>query len=296
MPNVEKVVAIDCGGTNLRVAVVDKELNVLAVERVPSIANNIDLLYKTMKSLIDKVTQEAGLETVSSIGVSMCGVVVHNKIGRVGNLGIDSNFDLEGLLKKDFPNAKVLIANDGNCSALVEAEYGVNKGFKDSAFVTISTGIGLGVVHCGEMIDLPLEAGRMMTEYHNKIYETEGLLSGTGIVKLAALHGLKIQGGADFFAGVKEKKEDYLKVYNVWTKKLGLWFANLQLLFDVSQYALSGGVMKSKDVWVTDVERIANAAIAPWKFNKVVFKEAKYGQDVGIAAAGCLAWHVLNKD
>lgn len=295
MSNVEKVVAIDCGGTNLRVAVVDKDLNVLAVRRVPSIKNDRYLLYKTMVDLIKEVTKEAGLDVIPSIGVSMCGVVVHNKIGRVGNLGIDNDFDLEGLLNRDFPSAKVLIANDGNCSALVEAEYGANKGMTDSAFVTISTGIGLGVIHNGEMIDLPLEAGRMLTEYKGKIYEYEGLLSGNGIVSLCKLNKVEIKDAAEFFNGVREKNPEITKVYNIWIKMLGLWFANIQLNFDVSQYALSGGVMKSKDVWVEDVERIANAALAPWKINRVVFKEAKYGQDVGLAASGCLGWHVLNK-
>lgn len=295
MPKTEKVVAIDCGGTNLRVAVVDKDLNVLAVRRVASIANAPDALYMTMRDLITQVTREADVREIPSIGMSMCGVVVHNKVGRVGNLGIETGYDFEALFNRDYPDAKVLIANDANCSALVEAEYGVNRGYPDSCFVTISTGIGIGVIHNGEMIDLPLEAGRMMVEYHDKIYEAEGLLSGNGLVRLAALNGLMVKDGAEFFAGVKARKPEFMDVYNIWIKRLGIWFGNMQLFFDVPQYALSGGVMKSKEIWVEDVERIANASIAPWKLNKIVFKEAKYGQDVGIAAAGCLAWHVLKK-
>lgn len=295
MSNVEKAIAIDCGGTNLRIAVVDRALNVLAVRRVPSLANNPLKLYEIMKELIHEVCQEANVEKVESIGLSMCGIVVHNKVGRVGNLGIEGGFDFEDLFNKDFPDAKILIANDGNCSALVESEYGINKGLKDSAFVTISTGIGLGVIHNGEMIDLPLEAGRMMQEYQGTLYETEFLLSGNGLVHLAAMNDLNIVDGKDFFDGVRARKNEYLRVYNIWTKSLGLWFANMQLLFDVEQFAVSGGVMKSKDVFLTDVERIANAAIATWRLNKVILKEAEYGQDVGIAAAGALAWHALKK-
>ncbi len=280
MSTVEKAIAIDCGGTNLRVAVVDRELNVLAVRRVPSLANNPSKLYEIMKELISEVCEEAGVTTVETIGMSMCGIVVHNKVGRVGNLGIEGGFDFEALFNRDYPHAKILIANDGNCSALVEAEYGVNKGLKDSAFVTISTGIGVGIIHNGEMIDLPLEGV---------------LLSGNGIVHLAAMNDLTVVDGKDFFDGVRDRKPEYMRVYDIWTRRLGLWFANLQLMFDVEQIALSGGVMKSKDVFVTDIERIANAAIATWRLNKIVLKEAKYGQDVGIAAAGALAWHALNK-
>ena len=295
MPNVQKVVAIDCGGTNLRVAVVDKDLNVLAVGRVSSIKNDPNALYAKMKELITEVTTEVGMKKIPSIGMSMCGLVVHNKVGRVGNLGIENGFDFESLFQKDYPGTKLLFANDGNCSALVEAEYGVNKWLQDSAFVTISTGIGLGIIHSSDMIDLPLEAGRVMIEYQGQIHEAESLLSGNGIVKLAHLNGLEIKDAAEFFSNVKEKKEDYLKIYDIWSKMLGLWFSDIQLMFDAEQYAVSGGVMKSKDIWLKDVERIANAGIAPWKLRKIVLKEAKYGQDVGIAAAGALAWHVLSK-
>ena len=134
-----------------------------------------------------------------------------------------------------------------------------------------------------------------MIEYQGQIHEAESLLSGNGIVKLAHLNGLEIKDAAEFFSNVKEKKEDYLKIYDIWSKMLGLWFSDIQLMFDAEQYAVSGGVMKSKDIWLKDVERIANAGIAPWKLRKIVLKEAKYGQDVGIAAAGALAWHVLSK-
>ncbi len=295
MPNVQKVVAIDCGGTNLRVAVVDKDLNVLAVRRVPSIKNDPNALYAKMKELIKEVTDEIGMKKIPSIGMSMCGLVVHNKVGRVGNLGIEDGFDFESLFEKDYPGTKLLFANDGNCSALVEAEYGVNKWLRDSCFVTISTGIGLGVIHGSDMIDLPLEAGRVMVEYKGNIHEAESLLSGNGIVKLAHLNGLEIKDAAEFFANVKAKKEEYMKIYDIWSKMLGLWFSDIQLMFDAEQYAVSGGVMKSKEIWLKDVERIANAGIAPWKLRKIVLKEAKYGQDVGIAAAGALAWHVLSK-
>ena len=295
MSTVEKAIAIDCGGTNLRVAVVDRQLNVLAIRRVPSLANNPMKLYENMQSLIKEVSEEAGLSKITSIGMSMCGIVVHNKVGRVGNLGIEGGFDFEALFNRDYPDAKVLIANDGNCSALVEAEYGVNKGLKDSAFVTISTGIGLGVIHNGEMIDLPLEAGRTMTEYNGTIYENEFLLSGNGLVHLAAMNDLTVVDAKEFFDGVRARKPDFLRVYDIWTKRLGLWFGNLQLLFDVQQYAISGGVMKSKDVFVTDIERIANASIATWRLNRIILKEAKFGQDVGIAAAGALAWHALDR-
>lgn len=290
----DKIISIDCGGTNLRVASMDKDLNILAVRIVPSIKDNPMALYEKMKELILIVKEEAKMDSIDSIGMSMCGVVQNNLVGRVGNLGITS-FDFESLFKKDFPCAKLYFANDGNCSALVEAEYGSNKGFANSAFVTISTGIGLGVVHNGEMIDLPLEGGRMFVNYKGKDYESEYLLSGNGIVNLAKLNGITINSAYEFFQGIRENDEKTVALYHVWVDMLATWFSNLQLLFNVDSYAISGGVMKSKDVFFADLEKLANEKIAAWNFKPIVLKYASFTQDVGLAGGAALAWHALKK-
>ncbi len=290
----DKVISIDCGGTNLRVAVLDKNLNIIAVRRVPSVKNDPIGLYEKMKELIMIVKEEANMTEIPAIGMSMCGIVQNNKLGRIGNLGIES-FDIEALFKRDFPTAKLLFANDANCSALVEAEYGANQGVKNSAFVTISTGIGLGIIHNGEMIDLPLEGGRMMIEYKGNIYETEYLLSGKGVVNLARLNDIDLKSAHAFFDGLRAKDPTMLRLYDIWIRLLGLWLANLQLLFNVDSYAISGGVLNSGDLFVEDLQKIANAFIANWHINPIVLNDCKFLQDVGLAAGGALAWHALKK-
>ncbi len=290
----DRIISIDCGGTNLRVAVMDRELNILAVRIVPSIKNDPKKLYDTMKALIHEVMEENGLEKAESIGMSMCGVVENNKVGRVGNLGIDF-FDFESLFQRDFPGAKLYFANDANCSALVEAEYGANKGARNSVFVTISTGIGIGVIHNGEMIDLPLEGGRLLTEYQGTKYETEYLLSGNGIVHLAELNNIHVDSAYDFFTRLRTGEEAMKKLYEIWIDKLALWFANLQLLFNAESYAVSGGVMKSKDLFFEDLAKRANAYIANWNFKPIVLNYAAFTQDVGLAGGAALAWHALKK-
>jgi predicted NBD/HSP70 family sugar kinase len=290
-----KVISIDCGGTNLRVAVVDENLNIICAKRGPTVQNDGYKLYEKMKSLILEVSATAKLTSIPSIGLSICGTVSHNAVGRCGNLGLPNGFDFESLFHKDFPDSKIKIANDGNCSALVEALYGVNKGLRDSAFVTISSGIGLGIVHNGEMIDSPMEGGRVIIEYQNNFYEAEYILSGNGIVRLCHMNGLEITGGSQFFDLIRGHDPKALKIYDIWLKELGMWFANIQLLFNCQQYALSGGVMKSQEIFLKDLERVSNAAIASWHLNPIVLKNAHFDQDVGIAAAGCLALHELDK-
>ncbi len=285
--NLDKVIAIDCGGTNLRAAVVDKDMNILAVRRGPTVHDDGEKLFERMKELITEVSEEAHTD-IRGIGVSICGVVSHNQVGRCGNLGLELGYDFYSRFVDTYPNAKIRIANDGNCSALVEAYYGVNKGFTDSAFITISSGIGLGIIHNGEMIDLPLEGGRMMIEYNEKLYETEYLCSGKGIVRLCALNGVHVESAAEFFNHVRMNDEKFMRVYNIWLRLLGLWFGNLHILFNCQSYALSGGVIQSADVFLDDLQKVSNASIASWHLNPIRFKIAKFAQDVGICGAACL--------
>ena len=186
MENSRRVIAVDCGGTNLRVALVDENPDILNVRRVPTVKGDGKKLFDVIADLIDEVS---GGEYIDSIGMSICGVVTHNHIGRCGNLGLEEGYDLVPLFNERYPSVPVRIANDANCSAFVESRYGVCKGLLDCGFITISSGIGFGLVHNGEMVDLPLEAGRLFTLFDGNYYETESLLSGYGLVKLAHHYG-----------------------------------------------------------------------------------------------------------
>ena len=290
----KNLIAIDCGGTNLRVALMDEALNILAVRRVPSIKNDPDALCRRMMELIAEVESEAG-RTKDAIGMSICGVVSHNKVGRCCNLGIDFGFDFYDRFKEAYPDVPVRIANDGNCSAYVESRFGVNQGYLDSGFITISSGIGIGIIHNGEMIDLPLEAGRQVIEYRDKLYEAEYLCSGNGIVRLCAHEGMKIENARAFFELVKENDTEARRIYNIWLRLLGTWLGNLQLLFDCQSYAISGGTWQASSVYKDDLAKVANATIASWHINPIVLRSAKYNQDVGLAGAASLALHELEK-
>lgn len=288
----KNLIAIDCGGTNLRVALVDESMNILSVRREPTILNNAEELSNRMISLIRDIANEMQLKKIDSIGISYCGLVIDNKMGNAKNLGV-SSYDIESKMLKAFPKAKFLICNDANCAALAEARYGAGKDVKDFAFVTISTGIGIGVVHNHKMLDMSLENGRSVMEYKGKFYESENLLSGKGIPNLAALNDLQVENAESFFNLVKEKDTKALFVYNEWLKLLGMWFANLQLAFNTDVFLLSGGVLKNGEVFLEDLERVANAYVTMWQFKPIVLKNAKFLQDVGIIGAGALAVDAL---
>lgn len=283
----DKVIALDLGGTNIRAAVVDENLNILKQIKDKTISDNPKQLMEKIKSFTSEVSKDC-IHDIKGIGVSICGVVKNNEIGKCGNLSINGDFPLFQTLKDTYHIDNIKIANDANCSALVESRFGANKNVNDSIFITISSGIGGGLVLNKQMIDISFEVGRQIVEYDDVFYETEYLLSGNGIVRLAKMNNLYINSGKEFFDLLKKKDSLAKVVYEKWIRKLSLFFSNLQLLFNVEQYALSGGVMLSKDLFISDLEKIANASISTWKLHPIKLVDAKFGQDVGIMGATSL--------
>lgn len=283
----DKVIALDLGGTNIRAAIVDENLNILKQIKDRTISDNPKLLMEKIKEFTTEVSKDY-IDDVKGIGVSICGVVKNNEIGKCGNLSINGDFPLYQTLKDTYHIDNIKIANDANCSALVESRFGANKNVNDSIFITISSGIGGGLVLNKQMIDISFEVGRQIVEYDDVFYETEYLLSGNGIVRLAKMNNLYINSGKEFFDLLKNKDSLAKVVYEKWIRKLSLFFSNLQLLFNVEQYALSGGVMLSKDLFISDLEKIANASISTWKLHPIKLVDAQFGQDVGIMGATSL--------
>ena len=115
------------------------------------------------------------------------------------------------------------------------------------------------------------------------------MLSGNGIVNLCSINGLKISNAGEFFKKVKEKDNEVLKVYDEWIKQLGLLIANLQMMFATDCFVLSGGVMKSADIFTADLKEIVNAFLAPYSIKKINFVQAEFGQDAGLMGGASIA-------
>lgn len=132
----KEVVAVDLGGTNLRVALV-KGNNVLKYikKRTPK---NKDSLLREMVDSISLVMKK----NVKSIGVGSPGPLANGIIKNPPNLPF-RNFDLKGFLEKEFKK-KVVVENDAKCVAYSESQFGCRK--KNFIILTLGTGIGGGII------------------------------------------------------------------------------------------------------------------------------------------------------
>ena len=151
----EHVVGIDIGGTKLATVVADKTGHILGKVRKPTHSEKgpeyaIGLLFDMVREVVNQV----GLEqtAISAIGVS-CGGPLDTKTGIVyspPNLPGWDALPLKALLESEF-QVPVIIENDANASALAEFRFGGGRGYSAVLYMTMSTGIGGGIVIDGQV-------------------------------------------------------------------------------------------------------------------------------------------------
>ncbi|XP_053713476.1 bifunctional UDP-N-acetylglucosamine 2-epimerase/N-acetylmannosamine kinase-like isoform X1 [Synchiropus splendidus] len=151
----QSALAIDLGGTNLRVAIVSVKGNIIKKFTKPNpktFEDRMELIKKMCKGAIQAAV---GLNCrILGVGVStggrvnpQDGVVMHStKLIREW-----SSVDLRTPLSEEL-HLPVWIDNDGNCAALAEKKFGHGKGVENFVTVITGTGIGGGIIHHNELI------------------------------------------------------------------------------------------------------------------------------------------------
>jgi predicted NBD/HSP70 family sugar kinase len=172
------IVAIDTGATKTLVTSFGKDGKMgeqIKFETPKKPTEYVTTLEDTLGKLSEG--KKVDIIVVAFPGVIKNGVFILN-----ANLPEWVDFNIESALAKIFGNTKVLIQNDAKLAALGETRQLV-KVPPQVLFVTISTGIGSGIVTDGK-INYGLrnsEAGHALIEYDGVVREWESFASGKAI-------------------------------------------------------------------------------------------------------------------
>ncbi len=163
----KSVIGIDLGATNLRVCYGDdSQIKKKATQKV--------IIGEDSKALIDQLIQMVNslkAKNFTAIGIGAVGPldVKKGRILNTPNLPYN-NFDLAKPLEKEF-KVPVYIVNDCDAGVIAEKFYGHGKNEKDLAYVTISSGIGCGVLLNNKLI---LGKDGNATEMGHVVVSSEG--------------------------------------------------------------------------------------------------------------------------
>ena len=294
------IIAIDIGGTQLRVAVYPQNSTIpIKVQRAPSLGME-EGVFDRLTALIDSVWPDEPVDIICAAVPGplnpYTGIIIETP-----NIPSWTNYPLAELLSKKY-NVPAHIGNDANMAVLGEWLYGAGKGHHDLIYLTISTGIGGGVI-CGDRL---IEGSRgMATELgHITVLpggpvcscgvkgHLEAVASGTAIAKYVSEQiaaGRKSSLGSGILTarqvseaasqGDELAKESYLRAGEF----IGQATADFLSIFNPSIVILGGGVTLSGSLILDPIKDSMRRHVMEASYlDGLVVTTAKLGDDAGL--------------
>jgi glucokinase len=140
------VIAVDLGGTQIRVALCDARGSILnRIAQPADVAEGIEAVFARIVASIRAVVGD--WSRVRSVGLGAPGPLDpwHGIVYEAPNVGGMRNFPMKARLEKEL-DVPVFVGNDANLAALGEHRLGAGCGVADMIYVTIGTGIGGGII------------------------------------------------------------------------------------------------------------------------------------------------------
>ncbi len=310
------VIAVDIGGTSYRVALADAAGNMVNRKTQPTRSWESPVIgMQRVKDTIKEIMSEVGLDKIKAIVVCAAGPLDPQKgiLLTPPSLPAWRNVPVKVGLENEFP-IPVRVENDADLAALGEQRFGAGKGCNRLIYITVSTGIGGGVIIDGNILtgtDLSVaEIGHIVVDPNGPICNCGGkghvetLSSGTAISRIA---GQRINAGEssrlwNFCEGDTSKitgqmvidaaqKGDALAIDVIESsgKYLGMAIASLMHLFDPEVVIIGGGVSNAGELLLKPARQsMDECSMADFKGRTRVF-QSELGDDSGIMGAIALA-------
>ena len=311
------VIGIDLGGTKINGAVFDGEGNLLYQTACLLEGRKGADAGRLVTQIINKLLQGADASSIDAIGISVPGIS-DTKTGSVWAPNIPGwesyplQKEVEDLL--DNPAIRVRIAGDRSCYILGEIWKGAAQGANDAVFISVGTGIGMGILANGQIIDghagISGAAGWLALDMK---YETdyvqygcfESNASGNGIARCA--QRLLSEENTGFHESILKafpveaitahevfdawSKNDPLAVYviNRAVQMWGMAAANVVSLFNPEMMVWGGGVFGPAVQLIGRIYEEACRWAQPIAIRQVRFVASQLGGDAGLYGAGRLA-------
>lgn len=290
-------VAVDIGGTNTRVALVDENYTILKRIQFATDAHH----YAPTLEQISQTVKDFGVEVVG-IGLSCPGPLdlIGGRVLETPNLKGDW-WGLE-ITKKlsQLTQCPVYLENDANLAGLAEAVIGQGKGKSIVQFITVSTGLGAGLVINGKIFQ---GAHGFANEVANSVMKQDGpshgtivpggieaISSGTAITLRAQAAGLKVEHAGQVNDLAKEGNEIAITIMEETKQYLANFLGTLIAIIDPDVIVLGGSVALKIEGFVQEVSQRVKANMFEVMKENVHIVKSNLNEDSGLLGAACLAF------
>lgn len=308
-------VGVDVGGTNVKVALVDKSGSIAYSDSVPTRAEmGYEYTVSNMITAIRNLMKEAKVEkeSIEGIGFGFPGQIdCDNGIVRLApNIPGWVNIPVADIISKEF-GVPVKVDNDVRCAALAELNYGAGKGAQNMICITVGTGIGSGLIFNGKLVRGASNAAGELG--HIKLDIKEGPLCGCGdrgcleayasgpaIVALAEEY---IKGGKStkyrelanpditpYIVCEAAKQGDAVakKIFEIVGEYIGMGLTSAVNLLNPEKIVIGGGVADAGELLFAPIRETLKKRAMPIQGAAVEVVHAQLGNTAGVIGASLL--------
>lgn len=313
--NNDLIVAVDLGGTHFRIMLATRDGRRLKGTRKHTRADEgasavLDRLVARVRELLagQSPSRVLGVGVAAPGPIDPWSGVIHSP----PNLPGWDRLRLRDILQ-DRLGLPVWAGNDANLAALGEHRFGCGKGVDDLVYLTISTGIGGGIISRGALL---LGHHGLAAEVGHLVLEPEGPLCGCGqhgcLEAVAAGPAIAREAGARIAGGEPSVLRDLLaessgpltaqlvvraarqgdrvagEVVRRAAVYVGMGVAALVYLFDPALVVIGGGVSNAGDLLFGPLRETVRRRTMPVYHDCVQIVPASLGDDVGLWGAVAL--------
>ena len=304
------VIGVDLGGTLIRAVRTDLGGEKVARSQLPTEAESGgEAVMERVNTIIEEILREVELDEVLGIGIGAPGPIdADGRIYNPPNLPDWGDFSLTERIFDRFKRP-AFAGNDGNLAALGEHRFGAGQGVDDMVYMTISTGIGGGIISGGSLL---LGARGYAAEVGHQTLVAGGPICGCGqpghLEALASGPSIARNAKERLEAGTSSIISDYGE--EITSKSIaeaaragdelaqelfaqagfyiGLGLVNLIHILEPKRVLIGGGVSLAGDLLFEPIRETVDQQVMSPIYREVEILPAALGADVGLMGAVAL--------
>lgn len=302
-------IAVDIGGTQVRAAVFPAgSREALAVRKSTTQHSSKTPLERLIQLLHNVWPQDM---KVRAIALAAPGPANGREgiIYRAPNIPGWVNLPLARIVEEEF-KVPAKLGNDANMAALGEWKYGAARGFNDVVYITVSTGIGAGIIENGRLVEgyrgLAGELGHTTIAEDGPVCScghlghVESFASGPSIARFvtdeiskgvsSALAGMEQINARDVAQAAKKGDALAIQAFERAGLYLGRALGDFLHIVNPAVIVIGGGVSQAGDLLFKPMRAaMERRIIAPEYMQDLIITTAQLGDDAGLIGASVLA-------
>ena len=297
----KQYLAIDIGGTSVKLGLVDETGGILAkAEESVSFDGWQTPILTTVLAAAERFLTARGEDpqALEGIGVSATGQINSHTgvvVGTCGNLPNYIGSPIKAALEQDF-GLPVTVANDANCMTLGEVWVGGAQGYTDVIGVTLGTGVGGGILTGGRLLEGARGLGGELGHYRTHALDGVDCTCGakgcweryaatTALVRAAKEKNPAWTDGRAIFAAAEAGNPEVLALLDAWTDEIAQGLAGMVHIFNPQLILIGGGVSAQQKLLIAPIAAKVKASVMPAFAQGLEIRAAQLHNDAGMVGA-----------